>query len=98
MQTLGSCFDLVGSRQQSDPTQNRTTSQKDRKLSMKVCARGDDNPGCAQIQIPANQTPPHETCDYDSIDKEFKKSCRCLDKESEDRQNYPCTENMGKTM
>ena len=38
------------------------------------------------------------TRDYDSIDKEFEISCRCLDKESEDRQNHPCTENMGKTM
>ena len=46
--------------------------------------------------MPANRIPPHKTRDYDSIDKEFEISCRCLDKESEDRQNHPCTENMGK--
>ena len=34
--------------------------------------------------MPANWAPPHETRDYDSIDKEFEISC--LDKKSEDRQ------------
>ena len=36
--------------------------------------------------MPANRTPPHETRDYDSKDKKFEISRRCLDKESEDKQ------------
>ena len=64
---------------------------------MKLCARGDGDPDGPKFKcLPIEHR--HMKRDYDSIDKEFEISCRCLDKKSEDGQNYPCTENMGKTM
>ena len=77
MQTLDSCFDLVGSPQQS------------------VC--GNDDPDGLKFKCPPIGHS-HTERVSDSIGQELEISYRCLDKESEDRQNYSFTENMDKTM
>ena len=73
--------------------QNRTTNVET--VVYKVLAGNGDPNGLKFESRPIDNS---RVTIYYSIGQEFEISCRCLDKESEDSQNYPYTENMDNTM
>ena len=75
--------------------QNRTTNT--RTVVYKLCARGDADPDGLKFSCTPIDHCHTERVTMTQETTEFEMSC-CLDKESEDRQNYPFTENMDKTM